>query len=45
MDKGDGFLVSLVDYEGLEITVLMDDGYRRHDVYSWEISVAYDRIV
>jgi hypothetical protein len=42
MDDGGGYLVSLADYEGLEITVLMDDGYRLHALYGWELSVAYE---
>lgn len=42
LDDGDGFLVSLEDYEGLEITVLMDDGYRMHELYPWDRAVAYE---
>ena len=43
MDATNGWVVSLENYAALEITVLMDDGYRRHARYEWEIAVRYDR--
>jgi hypothetical protein len=43
LDANDGFLVSLEDWAGLEICVLLDDGFRDLNFHPWEESVAYTR--